>query len=761
MSQEFPSPTLVSLEPGDKFLYAQWKNNPYIDIYNAYLLVVNTTDFHDIKYIYLTEEEALDEAMKIDSLDNGTVYAVQYTQTQNTPDGVQGNSNTILEAPIATPIAPTILNNLENPITVNSQDDHFVISLPVKYSFNNEPMIEETMFKIIYQDNDGVIDISTQTFEINKLIDKPDGNVIFHELDNIYEGKYAISCFNVNVNGVGPLSNVIDLQIGSKPFKTNVTKVVSGLDSKLDVYVSTPQNEIVGFDITQINIYYAIPSDSDLSWTKGGSLNNLTIDNGIITANGFVTDLTNGTKYLIKAVAVNIDGEGPSGIEGKGVPAKQSTVSNVAITKVVASGGIVEASWTKIDGTFGPTSYNYKLLDGNTILKQDTVTDASISLANLVITSGNQLKLSITPADTVTNEYLSHWNTPSLNNVSNNWIGQTVTSDLYTINDKPLPLTSLVCSGVGNGSLTFTYVKPTSIPANAPTKYTIQLSTSSGFEVENIVQTVDITDLSLSSKVITNLTNDVSYYAKIFASNNYGTSEVKTIGPYYPLLDINTITGLIGPVQNYQPISAQYPELYTLGIDWDVFNQSGYTLVNYKVNVYKDDKGTITLVSSENNSASFYAFNGTLGTTYYFGIIVNATINQLNTSVSSAETKTNSILVAGAPYIDPKSVSFETIQDDKGNEKGKITFTVDDRYSPLKGLFSLVLPSSESSSDAEGNIFQTQPEYYPLSDVPVGNKTYSAVLTYKIPEDPAYVIYAVNSIGVNYISDGLIVKPSS
>lgn len=757
MSQVIPSPTLLSLEPGDKFLYAKWENNPYIDIHNAYLLVVDTTNFHNIRYIYLTEEEALDEAMKIDNLVNGKEYVVQYTQTQLAPDGIQGNSNTLIEAPIATPIAPTILNNKEYPIIIYTSGDHYKISLPVKYSFNNEPNVEETMFKIIYQDNEGGIDITTQTFGINLSVNDPDGNTMYFKLEDVYDGKYAISCFNVNVNGVGPLSNVIELNVGSKPFTADVTEVVSGLDGKLNFSVITSQNTIYGYNITKFNIYYAIPSSGNVepTWLDGGYLDNLTVDNGYVTANGFVTGLTNGTKYLIKAVAENVNGVGLSGVEGKGVPAKQSTVSNVTITKAIANGGIVEANWTKINGTLGPTSYNYKLLDEvNNIIKQGKVTEKSISLKDLNIIAGEKLKLSVTPADTISADLLSYWVTPALQEVSDNWVGETVTTDLYTINSKPNPFTSFVCSSVGNGSLKYTFVKPVSFDYNAPTKYTIKLSNSTNFDDVNIVQSLDITDMTVSSKTFTDLINNVDYFAQIVASNDFGTSGHKSIGPNQPLLDINTISGLTVPTQSNTPISRQSPDIYDLTIDWDTFSQVGYSSVVYTVKTYTyNQDNTYTEIDSEPNiTSSTYTHRGTLGTKYVFGVTVNAIITQFGTSISSAETKSVYILVSGAPDINPDNVKFGT----QKNGNGTISFTVDDKYSALNGLFTLILPLSQDSVDEKSDVFQTQPKYYPLSLVSVNEKTYTANLDYTIPLiNQAYVIYAVNNIGVTYIAKNL------
>ena len=763
MSQVIPSPQLLSLEAGDTFLYAEWKNNPYIDIYNAYLLVVNTTDYTDIRYIYLTQEEALDEAMKIDNLVNDIFYLVQYTQTQVAPDGVQGNSNVQLEKPVATPRPPTILTDDQYSVIIEKNSSNYTIKVWLDYGDKSyDPSLEKTVFKIITEQNP---DILSRTFDVSSQ----QGRYKQFTLTNLSKDNYAISCFNVNQNGVGRLSNVIEVDVGETPFVTNVTSVESGLDGKLRVYVSTRQNNMIGFNIQNFNIYYAIPSaNGQPTWLNGGSLSNLTVDNGFVTADGFVTGLTNGEKYLIKAVAVNVNGEGLSANEGKGVPAKKSAVSNVAITKANANGGVVQASWSKIDGTFGPTSYKYKLIDGlrNTTIREDTVSENSISLTGLVINAGEKLKLSVTPADTITTEILAYWITPELQQVSNNWVGETVTTELYTINNKPHSLTSFVCSSVGDGSLTYTFVKPVSFDYDAPSKYTIQLSTSSNFVIANIVQTVDITDMTLLTKTFNGLTNNVDYYAKIVASNDFGDSDVvKTTSANQPLLNIGSISGLIGPSQLNTPVSTDYPNLYDLTIDWASFTQVGYTLVNYTVKIYTyNENDTYTFIEGENTVTSAYTYQATIGTRYAFGITVNANIDQfvdttINSVVNSSETKSQTILVSGRPYINPDNIVFG-IQPDNNN-KGTISFTVDGRYSTILGLFTLVLPLSEDSVENKTDIFQTQPLYYTLTDS-ANVKTYTADLHYKIPRvNQAYIIYAVNSIGVSYISSGLSVNPNA
>jgi hypothetical protein len=777
-----PRPILESLEPGDTFLYAQWKNNPYMGIYNAYLLVVNTSDFHDIRYIYLTEEEALDEAMKIEDLKNGTEYVVQYTQTQNAPDGVQGNSNTLSETPLDTPNPPEILFDDEYSVIVgkNSVNNVYTIKLWVDYGVGTyNPPLEKTTFKIISRTK-SEMQIVSQEFDVlsQYVLSNDNGRYKQFELTNITKDLYAISCFNINNNGVGPLSNVIEVDVGDLPFFTDVTEVISGLDSQLDIHVSTKQNNVYGFNIIQFNIFYSIATQhGDHDWKDGGHLTNITVDQGNVTAEGFITDLTNGEKYVIKAVAVNVNGPGPSRNEGTGVPAKQSSVTNVAITNANANGGIVNASWDKIDGTFEHPSYMYKLVDGdhNTTIKEDTVSTNSISLTDLNIIAGENLKLSVTPLDTVPQELLSYWINPLLlDSVTNNWVGQTVTSDSYTINNKPLPLTSIVCSSVGDGTLTYTFVKPLSSSSyNAPTKYTIELSTSIGFV--NIIKSVDITEdlSSVSSNQFTGLTNNTSYYARIFASNEYGTSGNVSTGPNQPLEPIKGVTGLIKPSQLSTPLSS-YPDLYTFQTDWKNWKLSshvGYTLVDYTVNVYEyiGKDGPYNLVSSENTTTSSYVYNGTLGNTYYFGVIVNATINQsingvLNTPISSAETKSEEILISGLPYIYPDSVKFGTQIE---NGLGKIEFAVDGRYSSLLGLFTLILPDDQKdpSLGNKTDVFQTQPYYYPLfdeDDQPLKDsaykKTYTANLRYKIPSDErkkGYIIYAVNSIGSSYITAGL------
>ena len=666
-----PSPILVSLDPGDTFLYAQWQNNPYIDIYNAYLLVVNTSDYTDIKYIYLTEEEALDEAMKIDNLLNGISYLVQYTQTQIVPDGVQGNSNTLSGSPRATPNPPTILNNnVDYPIVIqyNDASDQYDISLWVDYGEQlYEPPLEKTIFKII---SELTPEIFSQEFTDGLSNISGYKNFTF---TNLSVNNYAISCFNINPNGVGPLSNVIRLNVGNLPNIANITQVDSGLDEKLKVYVSTRQNDVQGYNIRHFNIYYAIDGLQPNWVLYDIPFNVITVTGDFVTAEGFINGLVNGQKYLVKAVAVNVNGDGSFGDEGRGVTAKQTTVSNVTITLGNANGGTVNANWDRINGTFGPTSYNYVLFNGdNIVIREGTVQTNSISLTGLTTIIGDeQVTLSVTPVDTVPSSTLPYWITPSLVNVVDNWVGETVYSDPYTVYDKPLPLTSIDCSDIGYESLTYTFVKPDSFSYNAPTKYTIELSTSNIFN--SIVQIADIGPTS-TTYTFTGLTNNTSYYARIKATNDYGSSATVSTGPNQPLLPIKGVSGLIGPLQNKDGNG-----LYSLSIDWDTFSQFGYTVVSYTINVYDGENKLLSTAINNPiqnvDEASYYNYNNaTLGGTYIFGVIVNATINQsinsqINTQISSAEIKTNSYTIYDKP---PPLTSF--VCSEVGNNTLKYTF---------------------------------------------------------------------------------------
>lgn len=104
-----PAPVLHVLIASNQALTAEWINDPYFGINNAFITIVNATT-NVMSNIYLTEDQALLESYTIQPLTNGVLYYVSYTQVQGTPDAVGLLSNTLSSTPCAVPLAPALIS---------------------------------------------------------------------------------------------------------------------------------------------------------------------------------------------------------------------------------------------------------------------------------------------------------------------------------------------------------------------------------------------------------------------------------------------------------------------------------------------------------------------------------------------------------------------------------------------------------------------------------------------------------------------------
>jgi len=737
-----PEPVLDSLIPGNGFLIAQWTNNPYTDINNAYLLVVKTTDY-SISYIYLTETQALEQTYQISGLENGTRYLVQYTQTQNAPDGIQGSSETQSGTPLATPRAPTILDTDAHPITIdfNSVSGVYTINLYIDYGvMAYNPPLQQTIFKLIAESGETSTLITSQVFDI---VESPLPPIVQYSLTTSTANTYAISAFNVNANGVGNLSNVVTVNVGTEPFTCNVTQVVSGLSTLLTVSVETPDNLLE--PITSIDISY---STNGTVWTAGPSIlrANFTITSGVITATTNITGLSNNTGYYVRANAVNDNGVGPYGTPGTGVPAIATVITSVTITNANSDGNF-SAIWSSTPGSFtGVLSYNYVLNDvtnplSPVLIAAGIATNNNFSTTGLDLTAGDAIVLTVTPVDTVGPESLvSYWTYPVLVN-TNRWVEAPVDSNTYLVSDIPLPPADFICIGVGDGLLTYSWTPDSVTGFNDPTSYTIGIYT-----VGDVLVQSQSLEVPASQYIFGGLTNDTEYTAKIYATNADGNSDIVTTGPNTPLAVITPVSGYVGPIQG-EPSSDEYP----LIVAWDPYVQEGYTFVNYHVEVYEFEPGSTTdyivVANTTTTNASYTYLNGKLTYGYLFIVNVNVTIDQLSPPqpASSTLTKTNNFRVAAAPTVTFVSL---TTNPDTGN--GVLTFTVNDNLSPLQMLASYVIPEGPITTSP----IQQYPTYY--SPFQLGLGTYTANLPYPVPSsDQSYAIYAVNGVGTTIIQANL------
>jgi len=752
-----PSPTLVSLESGDQFLYAEWINNPYIDIYNAYLLVVDTTNYQNIRYVYLTEEEALSQAHKIDGLTNNTKYLIQYTQTQVKADGIQGDSNSLMGTPKATPIAPIILNNETNPIViVNNGDDTYNVTLPVKMNFNSEPKIIECKVKVVRDDEDNTT-VTTQSFALDLTV--PSSGVIRNlTLTNLSLGKYAFSCFNVNQNGMGALSNVIELGVTTLPLKVDVFRADSGLNTQTNIQVRTIQTVLS--PITNIKLYLQV--DGNDEWVLTSTIPSSRFDylsNNVIEVGENIQGLENGAKYRVKAIAENENGSGNSGDQNTFVPASHSQVKNVTINTMNVVSGDLTANWDSVLGTFGPTRFDYVLKLNNTTIRTGSLLETTLELSGISAVPGDVLKLFVTPLDTVTSEYLAFWVKPVLANTADNWSGDEVSSPDFAIYDVPSAPVSLRVLHIESGFITYAFQMPNQFnEATKPTSATIQLLDSEQNPIDGKINVQDVSGKNTGDSIqqtFSGLENNTNYYVKVFFSNIAGDSTTVSLGPNFPYVPFN------GNVFNSWNSTVIGPRKqngnYDITWSWNLnelppgYVQGNTSALAYRYDPETDTWGNVGILSAVNNSATFSG--GELGKIYQMRLEVYGFIQQPGWYGNNrlAFGTSPDIVISEAPLVIANSVVFGT----QSNGNGTITFDVNGNGGKLNGLLSLVVPS-DTTGHSQATIFQTQPDYYELPSSSAGLRTYSANLNYKIPDsNVVYLIYAVNDSGNHYVAQGL------
>lgn len=190
-----PSPTLNALISGDNILTAEWINNPYIDINNAYLLVANITTPGPMTYIYLTDDEALSGNYSIPNLINGQTYAVSYTQVQETPSGNYGMSNTLTGTPCTIPLPPILAG------VVYQSSTTATAVVTITHPGSSGCIIEQVVFHICDL-TDG------PTFTNVSLPYTSDDTYTVTGLSDMHE--YTIAVSSINTAGYSMLSNTVE-----------------------------------------------------------------------------------------------------------------------------------------------------------------------------------------------------------------------------------------------------------------------------------------------------------------------------------------------------------------------------------------------------------------------------------------------------------------------------------------------------------------------------------------------------------------------
>lgn len=534
----------------------------------------------------------------------------------------------------------------------------------------------------------------------------------------------------------------------SLPYECDVIQVTSGQGGQLTVDTTSPNN-----NTTNIVVQCSI---SATFTTIDGSYNHTVISTNIssnlVSVTAVVTGLLNNTGYYVRAYAVNAAGNGPFGIQGTGVPMVKSTISDLSFNTCNASATInnIIVSWARVDVSNNSVEdpiYNYQFTGNYTA--SSTTSSLLISVSSNSLTAGQNVSFSMTITDVITNLLKPFWMYPALTGTNLNYWDDNASAltASHVVNSAPPPPSNLFISNISPASLTYGWTAPSGGgDYNAVTSYTI------------VMNNVPTTEITYTSVTFSNLTNGTNYsISSLVAVNEYGSStEIYDTNLYTPYAALGTVQGLTlsQDTTNATILDNDLNEIAS----WTTFSQTGYTLVNYSVELYEkrviSDNVIDTLflanlnVNDTSNIFEITNADAHLGNSFYFKIKANMLLTGQNGFNNDGEIVSTNYSTSGmdvfstTPVI--SSVTFSV--DDSAN--GTAIITVDAKGAPLTGLVCIVFPKTQNEilTQSENIIKQV-----PINNTEIHSSTYNVFLGYgiptnndDIPENVSFIVMATN-----------------
>jgi hypothetical protein len=745
------APVLHVLIASNQALTAEWTNNPYVGIHNAFITVVNATT-NVMSNIYLSEEEALLESYTIQSLTNGVLYYVSYTQIQGTPDTPGILSNTLSAKPCTVPLAPALISV----VYVNGASATATVTLPT----NTSGAAYENITFVLLNETTGAI--SQQIF--TSLVSTSTTFVLTGLTSSV---TYIISCQLVNDAGYSSLSNSVEfVNSFGVPVAPVLNNVYSGYDEAVQ-FLFTPTQQSVPPLLSRATFEYQLVTAGN-SWSLLGVYNLGSWTSGQISVLSSSlpapTLLTNGANYNFRCfVSTESENSPPSNVL-TGVPALASSFSTPSLvvnhdgTTKIATG--LQSGWLMggalITGTFPAStvtsqfSYLVGAIPG-TSATQNMITNAASGSAVLPVvglTLGSTCSVSMLLQTVIPPANQPYW----LNAPTNYIIQYTPTlTKTATVTTLPGPVTNITyisgITGVGVGAIQFFWDQPANTGYELISNYTLNLYVGypSG---QAYLQTIT-TAGPVENYTFTSLPTSNAYWVTICANNSVGAGSFVSFpqsleGIYITQPTVET--PIVAPSQlNTTTVNIAYaiPAAAPTGQIYNSFDL--YSIAPNGVQTY------ITSQSYATGTLS-YSYLYTISSVpafYTFGVILNATITSVTPNYpASSLMGLGSVQSSGAPIIGVPTFSTNSVT---GN--GIVTVSINKNGSDIitNGGMLFVLPSNEGANPV--NILNGAQ----IIEINNATQPYTLVyqLLYSITTAPGYLISMSNSSGSSYVDGNL------
>jgi hypothetical protein len=723
-------------------------------------------------YIYLSEDEAINESYTIAGLTNGTQYYVRYTQVQVTPDGTPYSSNTQNGIPCNVPDA-VVVNGIS---AINTSAG--TASVSITFGASNGSDIEQVVVNLL---NETSGQITTQRFTPSTP-PVQDETILYTLIGLTINNVYVLSAQVVNSAGYSAVSNSVEFEQSYAPAAVTITSVVSGYQSYLQVTAQAVANP--NAELERIYFQYkdvtASPGDS---WSNFGYVSALPFPaDGRFTVNtntlSGAVSLTNGIAYYVRAYATNAYGNGATGNENMtGIPIIRPVVTNPPSLSVNILGQNLTATYAinafapnacsfappLVACTFyGPGRVPIVPVDGSLNPVYATPTGNTGNTAQTTTTGldyGIVYSVEIISTITVPPSVVPYWMSPAL--LPGDKIASTpveASASGSTIPDA-VSLSSISrLTGRTSGSDASGVIQ---LFWQAPADGFSPIQSYDVYLYKNVYPvipgqgqfTIGSTEGDEEYITFQNLQiSNSQYWFTIRAVNENGNGPW-TVYPYQTngiFIDTDTLL----PVTNLSATQlGQDPSGLIVEVDWTANAQAGYTLQTF--DVYRiSSTGVQTLIrtvtavvgQTQYSIENYVSINPGLWT---YGVVTNALYSGF--AVRSTMNITT-IQTAGTPVI--SSVGFSI---NAGTGFGTITFYVDRSGGDINtdGIMYFVPPLYADTSANPVNILD-EAVIAEINDAPSGPFQVSQPLGYRIsPINTPYLISASNGVGSTYVSAGL------
>ncbi|NBR57003.1 MAG: hypothetical protein EBU05_08210, partial [Chitinophagia bacterium] len=295
---------------------------------------------------------------------------------------------------------------------------------------------------------------------------------------------YYFRVYAINLAGNGSLSNVAN----AKPFTVPSAPILTAVagNGLVDLSWNEPSNN--GRDISS---YVIETSPDSSSWTTNSSTN-------ATTRFKQITGLTNSTPYYFRVYAINLAGNGSLSNVESAIP---FTVPSAPTLIAVAGNGLVDLSWN------APSS------NGRDI--SSYVIETSPDSLSWTTNSSTNATTRFKQITGLTNGTPYYFRVYATNVAGNGSLLNLANAIPRTIPGAPTIGTAIA----SNAQATINWTAPVNNGGSAITSYLIEKSTdSSSWNIDSSANN------SAIFKIVTGLTNNITYYFRVYATNVAGTS---------------------------------------------------------------------------------------------------------------------------------------------------------------------------------------------------------------------------------------------